>query len=182
MFDPPSAAGCRGAGVRDSYRLKAYTNPFERTINLDQPTTSPPSLGAPKSPISQIGPKPHVYPKVAYGSNARRQIAAASRLLVQALGPWTGGDGPAACRPLPCSTTPPPPSDKPTSSSTPQPWRPASARTGRAPPAPIREVSTALGSVLGLSRRVRSPRTTRAREYLQHSVRRESSRSDGRRM
>ena len=81
--------------------------PAPRTPAYPEPRTWP------ILPLSAYRP---LYPMLAHASIARRRNAAASRLLVQALGPWTGGDGPAACRPLPCSTTPPPPSDKPASS------------------------------------------------------------------
>ena len=44
--------------------------------------------------------KTALYPDCAHASVARLQIAAADRLRQHAAGPWTGGDGPAALRPL----------------------------------------------------------------------------------
>ena len=54
--------------------------------------------------------KTTVYPNIAHASIARGQIAAADRARLHALGPRTGGDGPAAGRPLRLLPRPPRPS------------------------------------------------------------------------
>ena len=56
--------------------------------------------------------KSAIYPNLACTSTARRQIAAADRARLHALGPRTGGDGAAARRPLQLPQPQPLPTDE----------------------------------------------------------------------
>ena len=56
--------------------------------------------------------KSAVYPNLSHASTARRQIDAADDARLHVLGPWTGGDGSAARRPLRQPQGPPLPSPR----------------------------------------------------------------------
>ena len=107
---------------------------------------------------------------------ARRQIAAAGRLRVHALGPRSGGNGAAASRPLAILLRPPrPPARRPRAA--PAHRRPAArASSCSAPPRPLGRTSASLGSVVGLNRRVSRAQPPTSRIFLQQPVQWESTR------
>ena len=116
------------------------------------------------------------YPKVPCASIARRQIAAADRLRVHPLGPRSGGNGPAASRPLPLLARPPrPPARRPRAA--PAHRRPAArARSCSAPPRPLGRTSASLGSVVGMIRSDSRAQPPTSRIFSQQPVQQESTR------
>ena len=103
---------------------------------------------------------------IARATVARRQSAAADRLRVHALGPWSGGNGPAASRPLPLPPRPPrPPARRRRAAARRRRW--SRRAPGRRRPRRACRASAACSAIMwGGSRWAPSAQVADAREYL----------------
>ena len=130
--------------------------------------------GPPKSRYLTNRSKSGVYPRVAHETITHRQMAAADRLRLHTLRPWSGGNDAAANQPLPSPTT----SSRPIGESIcSRRWPYAKESMSARCTAPLTqrfEAPTFLGSVWWLNRMVPTLQPPTSRPTMHHPVQQES--------
>ena len=114
VFGPGSSRHAGSSGGRAAHRREPYPWATQQYTNLHQCFYRQLLPRTQSHDILQTGRIVWVFGQGSHATVARRQIAAAGRLRVHALGPRSGGNGAAASRPLAIVLRPPrPPARRP---------------------------------------------------------------------